>query len=71
MHVTHGKIHAEDCGEGKLRRIDRFERPLDIEGDLDETAHKRLIEFVDHCPLHKALEQTSTIVTKLKELERA
>ena len=31
VHVTHGKVHAEDCadcGEGKEGKIDRFEREL-------------------------------------------
>ncbi len=67
--VTHEKIHAEDCtdcGEGKEGRIDRFERELDVTGTFDADTKKRLLEIADKCPVHKTLEQSSAIVTKLK-----
>ncbi len=69
VHVRHGKIHAEDCaecGEGREGRIDRFERELVLEGDLDEATRKRLREIADKCPVHKTLEQSSVVVTTLQ-----
>ena len=70
VHVRHGKVHAEDCedcGEGREGRIDRFEQELEIEGDLDQAQRKRLAEIADRCPVHKTLEKSSVVVTRLKE----
>jgi len=70
VHVRHGKVHAEDCedcGEGREGRIDRFERELEIEGELDEAQRQRLTEIADKCPVHKTLEKSSVVVTKLKK----
>lgn len=72
VEVFHGKIHAKDCsdctedvisGQG---RIDRFERQITLEGDLDEAQRERLLEIADRCPVHRTLERASAIVTKLK-----
>ena len=70
VHIRHRKIHAEDCedcGEGREGRIDRFERELEIEGDLDQAQRQRLTEIADRCPVHKTLEKSAVIVTRLKE----
>jgi len=68
--VSHGKVHADDCmdcGEGRSGRIDRFERRLEIKGDLSPAEIKRLVEIADKCPVHKTLEKSSVVVTTLKE----
>ena len=68
VHVRHGKVHAEDCAEceeGLQGKIDRFERDLVIEGDLDDETRNRLVEIADKCPVHKTLESSSVVVTKL------
>lgn len=70
--VSHGKVHAadcEDCGEEMKKnggRIDRFERRIAIEGDLDAATRERLLEIADKCPVHKTLKSGAAIVTKLK-----
>ena len=68
VHVSHGKVHAEDCGECEQRegRVDRFERELELVGDLDETTRERLREIADKCPVHRTLEVSSVVVTKLR-----
>ncbi len=69
VHVRHGKVHAQDCtdcGEGREGKIDRFERELVLEGNLDEDTRKRLTEIADKCPVHKTLEQGAVVVTTLK-----
>jgi len=74
VRVTHGKVHAADCadcGEGREGRIDRFERKLEIEGDLDAAQLERLKEIADRCPVHKTLEQSSVVVTTLNAKEAA
>ncbi len=68
--VRHGKVHAQDCadcGEGREGKIDRFERELVLEGNLDEVTRKRLTEIADRCPVHKTLEQGAVVVTTLKD----
>ena len=68
VHVRHGKVHAQDCsdcGEGRDGKIDRFERELVLEGDLDEDTRKRLTEIADKCPVHKTLEHETVVVTTL------
>ncbi len=67
--VSHGKVHAKDCadcGDGREGRLDRFERELEITGDLSADQLNRLLEIADKCPVHKTLEKSSVVVTKLK-----
>ncbi len=70
--VLHGKVHAQDCedcgGELKARggRIDRFERCISIEGDLEEATRQRLLEIADKCPVHRTLEAGAAVVTRLE-----
>ena len=56
-----------DCGEGREGRIDRFERLLDLQGELSEAELQRLAEIADRCPVHRTLTQSSSIVTKLRD----
>jgi uncharacterized OsmC-like protein/fermentation-respiration switch protein FrsA (DUF1100 family) len=69
VHVRHDKVHAEDCAEceGREGRVDRFERELELVGDLDAKTRGRLKEIADKCPVHRTLEQSSVIVTGLCE----
>jgi uncharacterized OsmC-like protein len=55
--LTHGKIHATDCEtcETKEGMIDRIDRAITIEGDLDVEQRKRLMEIADKCPVHRTL----------------
>ncbi|MGI9403440.1 MAG: bifunctional alpha/beta hydrolase/OsmC family protein [Hyphomicrobium sp.] len=69
VEVRHNKVHAQDCidcAEGREGRIDRFERLLDLQGALSEAELHRLVEIADRCPVHRTLEQSSSIVTKLR-----
>ncbi|MBA5776383.1 alpha/beta fold hydrolase [Stappia sp. F7233] len=68
--VRHGKVHAEDCAEcaQELRerggKIDRFERVIRLEGDLDDATRARLIEIANKCPVHRTLEAGAAIATR-------
>lgn len=69
--VLHEKIHATDCEEcagevvSKGGKIDQFERRISIEGDVDPALHKKLLEIADKCPVHKTIEGTASVVTKI------
>jgi putative redox protein len=56
--LDHAKIHARDCAdcETKEGRIDRIERRIRLEGDLDAEQRARLLEIADKCPVHRTLE---------------
>ncbi len=66
--VEHEKIHAEDCAEcaeGRTGRIDRFERVISVEGDVSPDVRAKLQEIAGKCPVHRTLEASSVIVTRL------
>lgn len=65
VHVTHDRIHAEDCTdcEAKDGKVDRFIRRISIDGDLTDEQRARMIEIADRCPVHKTLENEIKIET--------
>jgi putative redox protein len=64
--LNHSRIHAEDCAEceTKAGMLDRIERVIAIEGDLDAAQHAKLIEIADKCPVHRTLTSEISIVTR-------
>jgi len=72
VEVSHGKVaaaHCMDCGEaieGRSGKIDRFERIISIESDIDDALHAKLIEIADKCPVHRTLEAGAAVVTKVR-----
>jgi uncharacterized OsmC-like protein/alpha/beta superfamily hydrolase len=64
--LSHEKIHAEDCDrcETQVGKVDRIERVISIEGDLDDEQRARLLEIADKCPVHRTLESETLIVTR-------
>jgi putative redox protein len=70
--LTHDKIHAEDCAdcETKSGRLDRIERRLSIEGEIDDEQRARLLDIADKCPVHRTLESEVVVTTKLEDRGR-
>lgn len=70
--VLHNKVHAPDCedcsheAQEKGGRIDRFERQISYDGDVDAETRARILEIADKCPVHKTLEAGSAVVTREK-----
>lgn len=62
--VTHDKVHAQDAEAG-ASKVDTFIRQISLTGDLSEDQRARLLEIADKCPVHRTLERTSRVVTKL------
>ena len=63
--LTHAKDYADDCEhceEG--RKVDIFEREIEITGDLDDTQRARLLEIADRCPVHRTLHEPVVIRTR-------
>ncbi|ALM52167.1 bifunctional alpha/beta hydrolase/OsmC family protein [Halomonas huangheensis] len=67
--VSHDKVHAEDCSEceSSRGRIDHFQRVLHITGDLSEEQRAALLAIADRCPVHKTLEASARVSTRLAE----
>jgi len=64
--LSHAKIHAEDCAdcETKVGLLDRIERVIGIDGDLDTEQRAKLLEIADKCPVHRTLTSEVKIVTR-------
>jgi len=67
--VSHQKTHATDCEECEAgnAKIDRFDRSIRLRGDLTREQMARLVEIADKCPVHRTLEASSVVSTKLDE----
>ncbi len=65
--LRHERIHATDCAECETKegRIDRIERVLTLEGNLDEAQRQRLLEIANKCPVHRTLHSEVWIPTTL------
>jgi uncharacterized OsmC-like protein len=65
VRLRHSKVHAADCAacETKEGTIDRIERTIVLEGDLDAEQRARLLEMADKCPVHRTLKSEIDIRT--------
>ncbi len=72
VRVSHGKIaaeHCSDCGaaaDGRTGRIDRFERIIEVDAELTPDLAAKLAEIADKCPVHKTIEGSAAIVTRVE-----
>lgn len=69
VRLSHAKVHAEDClnCEVKNGKIDRFERELELRGDLTDEQRQRLLEIAERCPVHRTLHAEVEVITRLRE----
>jgi putative redox protein len=67
VELKHDKIHAADCAECETRegKIDRIDRSITLEGNLDAQQRARLLEIADKCPVHRTLHSEVLIKTAL------
>ncbi len=67
VELKHGKIHAADCADCATTsgKIDRIERAITLEGELDDAQRARLLEIADKCPVHRTLHSEVQVVTRL------
>lgn len=70
VRLRHGRIHAQDCAdcETKEGSIDRFEREIEMHGDLSQEQRQRLLEIAELCPVHRTLVGEKKIVTRLADV---
>ncbi len=67
-HTSYSKSHAKDCEncETDNSKLDTFVREITISGNLNEKQKSRIMQIADKCPVHKTLNSTVQIITKLK-----
>ena len=71
VEVRHGKVAADHCAdcieiaEGGSGKIDRFERIVRIAGGIDAGLAAKIAEIAGKCPVHRTLESSSAIVTRV------
>lgn len=66
--LKHDKVHASDCAECETRegKIDKIERVMTLEGNLDEAQRARLLEIANKCPVHRTLHAEVWVPTTLR-----
>jgi putative redox protein len=62
VELRHDRIAVED---GK--KIDRFERIIRLEGELNNAQRLRLLEIAEKCPVSRTLQRASIVDTQLGE----
>ena len=63
--VSHDKVHAQDARAGASEKIDRFQRIIKLRGPLSDEQRQTLLEIADKCPVHRTLERSNQIETRL------
>jgi putative redox protein len=65
VRLAHGRIYATDCAECETKdgMIDRIERIITLEGDLDAGQRAQLMAIADKCPVHRTLKSEIDIRT--------
>jgi putative redox protein len=61
--VSHDKVHAQDAKSGAGGKADTFTRKIYLTGNLSAEQRAKLLEIADKCPVHRTLEQSSTVIT--------
>jgi putative redox protein len=69
VQLKHDRIYAQDCAdcETKEGKVDRIERVIDLQGDLDAEQRARLMQIANRCPVHRTLQSEISIETRAAE----
>ena len=60
--LSHQKIEVEGLG-----RVDRIERIITLEGDLNFEQRQRLLEIANRCPMYRTLQSDLKIDSRIAE----
>jgi len=69
VHLSHEKVHAEDCDhcETTEGKVDHIQREIELAGDLTADQRQRLLEIANKCPVHRTLHSEIDVETALRE----
>ncbi len=67
VRLSHGRVYARDCEDcaTKDAMLDEIRSQIRLEGDLNETQRKRLLEIAVRCPVHRTLSAEIKIRSEL------
>ena len=67
VHINFGRSYKEDCEacSESERRIDHFDKCVELIGNLSDEQKNRLLEIADKCPVHRTLQKTPKFTTTL------
>jgi putative redox protein len=73
VQLRHSRIHARDCAECETTTglLDRIERVIRFDGNLDADQRKRLLEIADKCPVHRTLHSEIVVNTTESTMDGA
>ena len=71
VHLSYDRSYKEDCDNcsEEERRLDHFDKSIELIGELSKEQKTRLLEIADRCPVHRTLASQSFFKTELIELE--
>ena len=61
VHLSYDRSYKEDCDQCSEsdRRLEHFDKSIELVGDLDESQKARLLEIAERCPVHRTLSGAS------------
>ncbi len=65
IHLDHQKEYPAEVSEDPKKRIDHFERTVEVKGNLDKSQLDRLLEIADKCPVHRTLHNPVIVKSKI------
>ena len=65
VNVRH--YRESDQTDPAAKPLDVFERTINIKGTLDEDQKARMIEIADKCPVHRTLERSAKVKTRIAQ----
>ena len=71
VHLSFTRSYKDDCEHCDIneRRLEVFDREIEIKGNLDENQVNRLLEIANKCPVHRTLEASAEVRTRLLKVE--
>ncbi|MBI1338613.1 alpha/beta fold hydrolase [bacterium] len=64
-HLGKHAVDTRESAEGRPPRLDHFSRVVTLTGDLSDDDRERLLKIAEKCPVHRTLEASARIVTRL------
>ena len=68
VRVRHTKVHPDDVREedaDTVRKIDRLDREIELQGDLNQSQRDRMLKIANMCPVHRTLEGEIEVTTAM------
>ena len=67
VRLSHKRVYAKNGEDFETKDVmlDEIRSQIQLEGDLDETQRKRLLEIATRCPVHRTLSSEIKIRSEL------